>query len=316
MPELVLGIDIGGTNSRYGLVSREGEVLHESNLPTSSVASADEFFQLLQLELESSPLKNQIMAVGVGAPSANYHTGCIEYAPNLSWGDVIPFRAIYQKYYDQPFCLTNDANGAAMGEKLFGGAKEMNDFVMVTLGTGLGGGLFVEGNLLHGYGGFAGEMGHVIVNPNGRQCACGRRGCLETYLSATGIKRTAFKMLGANTEKSLLRTIQYEKLTSKIIAEAALEDDFIAKKAFDYTGKILGMNLANLALQLSPEAFFLFGGLVEAGDLLVEPTRRYMREYMLPQYANSVQILVSELQNRNAAILGSAALAWEAYDSN
>lgn len=311
MVETTLGIDIGGTNSCFGLVDISGKVLYEANLPTKSLPNADAFFQTLKVELEKVPKEIRIGGVGVGAPDANFYTGIIEYAKNLPWGDNIPFKEIYLKYFDYPFVLTNDANAAAMGEKVFGGAKEMNDFLVFTLGTGLGSGIVTGGKLIYGHSGAAGEIGHVIVNPKGRYCTCGRRGCLETYVSATGIKRTVYKFLADYTEPSVLRTVSYEELTAKMITEAAEEGDFIAIEAFEYTGKMLGSKLADTVLHVSPEAIFLFGGLVHAGKFLFEPAQKHMEKNMLRQFKNTVKLLPSELMHRNAAVLGAAALAWD-----
>ncbi len=315
MREVTLGIDIGGTNSTIGLVDISGEMIYEANLSTRSINNVDEFFQLLKIELEKIPDESTILGVGVGAPSANYYTGRIEHAPNLYWGDNIPFKEVYHKYFDYPFVLTNDANAAAMGEKKFGDAKNLNDFIVITLGTGLGSGIVVDGKILYGHNGIAGEIGHVIVNPKGRYCGCGRRGCLETYLSATGIKRTVYKLLADYTQESFLRTISYEDLTAKMITEAAQEADFIAIKAFEYTGKMLGLKLADTVLHTNPEAIFLFGGLVRAGKFLLEPTQRYMEKNMLAQFKNTVKLLPSELIDKNVAVLGAAALAWDQLEN-
>lgn len=311
MSEVAIGIDIGGTNSKIGLVDISGNVIHESNLSTKSIKDVDTFFQKLKIELSKAPQEHTILGVGIGAPNANYYTGAIDHAPNLPWGDKIPFRDIYAKYFDYPLVLTNDANAAAMGEKRFGGAKDMKDFVVITLGTGLGSGIVVDGKIVYGYSGMAGELGHIIVNPRGRYCACGRRGCLETYLSATGIIRTVYKLLADYTEPSILRSISYCELTAKMITEAAQEGDFIAIKAFEYTGKMLGLKLADTVLHTSPEAIFLFGGLVHAGDHLFAPTQKYMDKKILKSFKGTVKLMPSELMNKNAAVLGAAALAWD-----
>ncbi len=311
MKEVVLGVDIGGTNSLIGLVDEQGNILYESNLSTKSIADVEDFFQKLKVELQSAPSEYKIIGAGIGAPNANYYTATIDDAPNLPWGKQIPFGEIFAKHFDCPLVLTNDANAAAMGEKRFGGAKNMTDFIVITLGTGLGSGIMVNDKLVYGHSGMAGEIGHVVVNPKGRYCACGRRGCLETYLSATGIIRTVYKLLADYTEPSFLRDVSYNKLTAKMITEAAQQGDFIAIKAFEYTGKMLGMKLADTVLHTSPEAIFLFGGLVKAGDYLFEPTQKYMNKKMLKSFKNTVQLLPSALMNKNAAVLGAAALAWE-----
>jgi glucokinase len=311
MKEVALGIDIGGTNCLIGLVDEFGNILHETNLSTKSIPDADNFFKLLAQELEKTADNYTIIGAGIGAPNANYYTKTIDHAPNLNWGDSIPFGEMFSKYFDYPLVLTNDANAAAMGEKRFGGAKNMKDFIVITLGTGLGSGIVVDNKIVYGHSGMAGELGHINVNPKGRFCACGRRGCLETYLSATGIKRTVYKLLADYTEESILRDISYNNLTAKMITESAQEGDFIAIKAFEYTGKMLGQKLADTVLHTSPEAIFLFGGLVRAGEHLFKPTLKHMEKKMMDTFKGTVKVLPSELLDKNAAVLGAAALAWD-----
>ena len=267
MLELVIGIDIGGTNTKFGFVDREGNIYHENSISTVSNGNVHDFLAVLTKDLKDIIQANpeyEIKGVGVGAPNANYYKGTIEYAPNINWGDIVPFMNEFQKYMDYPFKMTNDANAAAVGEMIFGGAREMKDFVVFTLGTGLGSGIVVNSKLVYGYSGFAGEIGHVTVNPKGRLCGCGRKGCLETYVSATGIKRTVYKMLADFTQPSCLRDVSYNDLTAKMITEAAKEHDFIAIKAFEYTGKILGIKLDDTVIHTSPQAIFLFGGFIHA----------------------------------------------------
>lgn len=311
MIEVALGIDIGGTNSKLGLVDVSGNILFESNISTTSLKDADEFFVKIKKTLESISESYKILSVGIGAPNVNYYKGTIEFAPNLNWGEMILFKEIYKKYFQYPFVLTNDANAAAMGEKRFGGAKTMSNFVVFTLGTGLGSGIVVNDEVVYGHSGFAGEIGHIIVNPKGRHCVCGRRGCLETYVSATGIKRTVYKMLADYTQPSLLREINYNDLNAEMITEAAHKEDFIAIKSFEYTGKILGLKLADTVLYTSPEAIFLFGGLVNAGKYLLKPVQKYMEKNVFRPFKNTVKLLPSKLMNKNAAVLGVAALAWD-----
>lgn len=311
MKEVALGIDIGGTNCLIGLVDESGNILHETNLSTKSIPDADSFFKLLAQELEKTASDFKIVGAGIGAPNANYYTQTIDNAPNLNWGKSIPFGEMFSKYFEYSLVLTNDANAAAMGEKRFGGAKNMKDFIVITLGTGLGSGFVVNNKIVYGHSGMAGELGHINVNPKGRFCACGRRGCLETYLSATGIKRTVYKLLADYTEDSILRNISYNELTSKMVTEAAQEGDFIAIKAFEYTGKMLGLKLADTVLHTSPEAIFLFGGLVRAGAHLFIPTLKHMEKKMMDTFKGTVKVLPSELLNKNAAVLGAAALAWD-----
>ena len=315
MKAVVIGIDIGGTNTKYGIVDRSGHILVEGKMSTDEYENIDGYLRALYENIESmlkhleDPL--DIKGVGIGAPNGNYYRGTIEYPPNLNWKGVTKIIKLFQQYYPVPMVLTNDANAAALGEMLFGGAKGMKDFVVITLGTGLGGGVVVNGKLVYGHDGFAGELGHTLVNVHGRYCGCGRRGCLETYASATGIKRTVYKLLADYMIDSELRSISYEKLTAKMITEAAIRGDEIAIKAFDYTAKILGMKLADMVVVNSPEAIFLFGGLTKAGDYLFKPSRHYMEAYMMPIFKNKIKLLPSQLTDKNAAVLGAGALIWQ-----
>ncbi|MFY0651889.1 MAG: ROK family protein [Cyclobacteriaceae bacterium] len=313
MKEFVLGIDIGGTSAKYGLVDRDGEVSHEGSVPTAGTTSVHEFLKPVHEQISEVLKQNsdyKIIGSGIGAPNGNYYRGTIEHAPNLNWGEIVDITGEFKQYFDFPMVLTNDANAAAIGEKVFGGAKDMNDFVIFTLGTGLGSGIFVNGQVVYGYSGFAGELGHITVNPKGRYCACGRRGCLETYVSATGIKRTVYKMLADYTEESELRGVSYDDLDAKMISDAANNGDFIAIKAFQYTGKILGIELADTVVHTSPQAIFLFGGLVHAGKYLFEPAIKHMEKNIMTAFKGTVKLLPSSLMDKNAAVLGAAALAW------
>jgi len=246
--------------------------------------------------------------MGIGAPNGNYYTGSIDFAPNLKWEGVIPLVDLFTEYFDFPIKLTNDANAAAMGERIYGAAKYADDFVMVTLGTGLGSGFVVNGNLVYGHDGFAGELGHTIVEKNGRDCGCGRKGCLETYASASGIVRTAKEFL-ENSNNSLLSCLS--EITSKSIADAAHKGDKLALDIFDYTAEKLGFSLANIVAISSPKLIVLFGGLAQSGDLIIKPTKKYMEAYLLNIYQNKVDILPSKLKASDAAILGASALAWQ-----
>jgi len=252
-----------------------------------------------------------LVGVGVGAPNANYYKGTIEYPPNLKWKGVTQFVDLFQKYYDVPMVLTNDANAAAIGEMVYGGAKGMKDFIVITLGTGLGSGIVSNGELIYGHNGFAGEIGHSLVNVFGRRCGCGRRGCLETYVSATGIKRTIYKLLADYNGESELVGTSFENLTADKITEAAKRGDKVAIAAFEYTGRVLGMKLADAVVHTGPEAIFLFGGLTKADEHIFEPTIRYMEDHMLNVFKGKVKLLPSELNDRNAAVLGAAALIWK-----
>lgn len=319
MKEVVIGIDIGGTFTKYGLVERDGNCLEEDFISTDVYKEFDAYLENLHSVIENTILsisdEIKVMGVGIGAPNGNYYRGTIEHPPNLNWKGIIPVVDSLKAYFrDIPIVLTNDANAAAIGEMNYGGAKGMKDFIVITLGTGLGSGIVVNGNVVYGHDGFAGELGHVNVKLEGRQCGCGKTGCLETYVSATGIKRTAFKLLADRNVSSELRSISYEDMTSKMIYEAARKGDPIALEAFEYTGRILGAKLADAVGHTSPEAIFLLGGLAKANEFIINPTKKYMEENLLPIYRNKVKILPSSLQDTNAGILGASALAWNELD--
>jgi glucokinase len=311
--EVVLGVDIGGTNTAMGYVDRQGALIAEASIVTEAQKPADGFFERLHAKAEELfiPLRDRYEAIGVGlgAPNANYYKGTIEEPPNLSWGFVDVVGSL-RRWYDVPVVLTNDANAAAIGEMQFGAAKGMKDFIVITLGTGLGSGIVANGQLIYGHDGFAGEIGHTIVDPEGRQCGCGRRGCLETYASASGICRTVEELIRTTETPSELRNTNKEDLTSKRIYEAALRNDRLALEAFELTGRYLGLKLADSVAHTSPEAIILFGGLAAAGDLLFAPTKKYMEEYLLHIFKNKVRLLPSALSQGNAAVLGAAALIW------
>jgi len=312
--EVVLGIDIGGTNTKYGYVDKSGNLLAEGEMLTEAQRPADDFFNRLHTQAENlfASKKNELKLVGIGlgAPNGNYYKGTIEQPPNLSWKYVDVVAAL-RRWYSIPIALTNDANAAALGEMLFGTAKGMKDFIVITLGTGLGSGIVANGELIYGHDGFAGEIGHTIVDPNGRQCGCGRRGCLETYASASGIRRTMEELLKKPAPPSELRQIDLDQITSKRIFEAAQRGDKLALEAFELTGRYLGLKLADSIAHTSPEAIILFGGLAAAGDFIFSPTKKYMEEYLLNIFRNKVKLLPSSLPKGNAAILGAAALMWK-----
>jgi glucokinase len=312
--EVVLGVDIGGTNTAFGYVDREGNLVAEAVMPTEAHRPSEEFFERLHNQAEilfQSKTENfKLVGIGLGAPNGNYYKGTIEQPPNLSWKyvDVV---ATLKKWYTIPVVLTNDANAAALGEQLFGAAKGMKDFIVITLGTGLGSGIVANGELIYGHDGFAGEIGHTIVDPNGRQCGCGRRGCLETYASASGICRTVEELLKSPAPPSELREMNPQSITSKRIFEAAQRGDKLALEAFDLTGKYLGLKLADAIAHTSPEAIILFGGLAAAGDFIFTPTKKYMEQFLLNIFKNKVRLLPSGLPKGNSAILGAAALIWK-----
>lgn len=314
MKDLAVGIDIGGTNTVIGLVSKNGKCMETRTFRTDEFKDYKNYYSYLKKEIKKIVAENKsinIIGVGIGAPNGNHYKGTIENPPNLPWRGVLPICESLSNDIKLPVSLTNDANAAAIGEKLFGQAKKMNDFVVITLGTGLGSGIYVNGNIVHGYSGFAGELGHMIVMCDGRTCQCGKQGCLETYASATGIKRTIFELMSNMISPSVMREIPGTEITSKLIHEQALKGDIIALNAFEITGKILGKALSNVVTVTEPEAFFLLGGLALAGDFIFEPVRRHFEQNINPIYKGKIKIMPSGLDDNMAPVLGSAALAWK-----
>ena len=311
--DIVLGVDIGGTNTKLGYVDREGRCIADEVMPTRSEEPPEAFFKRLHAQAEQlrSTLDptHRLLGIGIGAPNANYYKGTIEHPPNLSWVWV-DIRAELTPYYQIPIAATNDANAAALGEMLFGAAKDMRDFIVITLGTGLGSGIVVNGEMVYGASGFAGEIGHTIVDPAGRPCGCGRRGCLEVYVSATGLRLTVAELLAQGDSASSLREIALEELSARLIFEAAQLGDPIALEGFELTGDLLGRKLADAVAYTSPEAIFLFGGLAAAGELLFRPARRALEENLLNIYRDTVRLLPSSVPEGKAAILGASALIW------
>ncbi len=307
---LYIGVDIGGTNTVWGMVDANNNYLQEGSFLTQPETGADYFVlrltEAIKENLKKLSDKYVLEGIGFAAPGANYYTGIIETAVNLNWGKV-RFLEKIKKYFDVPIVFLNDANAAALGELNFGIAKDMKNFIVLTLGTGLGSGIIVNGNLLIGQSGLAGEVGHSVVEVNGRQCGCGKRGCLETYISAPGLKRTVFAMLCDFTQDSELRKIDYASLSSKTVVEFAAENDPIAIKALEYTGEILGRALSNMVTYFDPEAIILFGGLADAGELLMKPVRDNFEKYLLDAYKGKIKLLKSRLQNGRAAVLGACA---------
>ena len=317
MKEIAIGIDIGGTNTAIGIVDRDGHCLAQSNISTNSYAEPGEFVQVLHTNIQTlltNAAGYQLAGIGIGAPNGNYYNGTIEFAPNLRWRGVVRLVDLVKQFYTTPVILTNDANAAAIGEMIYGGAKGLRDFIVITLGTGLGSGIVANGELVYGHDGFAGEIGHTIVDPAGRVCGCGRRGCLETYASAPGIKRTVFELIAESNTPSMLRASSFDTLTAAMITDAAKQGDALALEAYERTGRILGLKLADAVAHTSPSAIFLFGGLANAGEFIFTPTKRYMEEYMLNIFRNKVQLLPSGLTD-NAAILGASALVWKELDA-
>lgn len=313
--EVALGIDIGGTYTKFGLVDKEGAIYYEDEVTTSGHASIEAFLKFLHKHinkgLEKVDHKVVIRGIGVGAPNGNIYSGTIEHAPNLEWKGVVPLVKLMENQFGISTVVTNDANAAALGEMLFGNARGVKNFIMITLGTGLGSGLVVNGNIIYGEDGFAGELGHVRAVDNGRQCGCGKRGCLETYVSATGIKRTVFELLAEENVESAFRKIPFSRLKPKLITALAEEGDSIAIKAFEKTGYLLGRSLADSVAHISPSRIFLFGGLAKAGRWIIDPTVKSMEEHLLPIYRNKIEILPSALLKKNIAVLGAAALSWK-----
>ncbi|MDD3405095.1 MAG: ROK family protein [Paludibacteraceae bacterium] len=315
----VVGIDIGGQTAKIGIVNARGEILGQTTIPSNQHTDATLFIETLCAAIQTLASDNhinisEIRGIGVGAPNGNYYKGTIEYAVNLTWGgnNLIPLTDIMSKRLSIPVVLTNDANAAAMGEMAYGAARGMKNFIMITLGTGVGSGIVVDGKILYGHDGFAGELGHIsIVRNNGRACSCGKNGCLEAYASAVGVARTAREMLETTSRESLLRTLPYEKITSKDVSEAAQQGDKMAKEIFDFTGKILGEAFADFVAFSSPEAIILFGGLTKSGDLIIKPIIENMEKNLLPLWRGKVKVMFSQLKESDAAILGASALAWE-----
>ena len=313
---LAIGIDIGGTGTKFGIVDRVGNVLFSGGMSTKRHAKVetfiDELYEHLKVLIEKAGGVGRMKGIGVGAPNGNYYTGTVEYAPNLPWKGVIPLAQMISDKFKMPVVLTNDANAAALGEMMYGAAKGMKDFIMITLGTGVGSGIVANGHLIYGHDGFAGELGHTIIIPDGRlHEGTGKKGSLESYASATGVRLTALELLKNSKTKSVLRNTPIAEIDSKKVFEAAIAGDELAKEIFEFTGKILGMALANAIMFSSPEAIILFGGLTKAGDLILKPTREHMEANLLQIFQNKVKILVSHLKESDAAILGASALAWE-----
>ncbi len=312
--ELALGIDIGGTNTVFGLVDKEGNIFFQNSFKTKDFLTPNDLAKAIfnkWLEIKLKLNKNEkLKGIGIGAPNGNYNTGCVEFAPNLKWKNKVHLTKIFENYFKLPTYLNNDANAATLGEMMFGAAKNLTDFIFITLGTGLGSGFVSNGKLIYGHDGFAGEFGHVLHIPNGRLCGCGRKGCLEAYVSANGIKLTAIELLKKN-KKSILNDYKIQELTPKLIYQAAIKKDKTAIEVYNLTGEILGTKLADAVLITNPQAIILFGGISNAGSLLITPTKKAMEINLLPIFKNKTKIIKSKLLNKNAAVLGSASMIWE-----
>ena len=311
----VVGIDIGGTNTVFGIVDARGTIVASSSIKTGAYAEIEEYVDAVCQNLLPLIVANggvdKVKGIGIGAPNGNFYSGTIEFAPNLPWKGVIPLATMFEERLGIPTALTNDANAAAIGEMTYGAARGMKDFIMITLGTGVGSGIVVNGQLVYGHDGFAGELGHVIIRRDGRQCGCGRKGCLETYCSATGVTRSAREFLTSSTEPSLLRAIPAENITSKDVYDAAVKGDKLALDIFEFTGQILGEAIADFIAFSSPEAIILFGGLAKSGEYIFKPIQKAIDENILTIYKGKTKLLMSELKDADAAVLGASALGWE-----
>ncbi|HSU51973.1 MAG TPA: ROK family protein [Segetibacter sp.] len=325
MPETsdqyAVGIDIGGTGTKYGLVNHRGEISYSgSSIRTNEYDNVEDFVDDLYKELKPSidavGVEN-IKGIGVGAPNGNIYSGTIEYAPNLPWKGIIHLAKMISDKFGLPCSLTNDANAAAVGEMTYGAARGMKDFIIITLGTGVGSGIVSNGLLIYGHDGFAGELGHTIIRPGGRRhYGTGAYGSLESYASATGIVLTAKEMLEHTNKESLLRNYPLDEIDSKLVYECAIQGDEMAQEVYRFTGQILGESLANFVMFSSPEAIILFGGVIKAGSLIMDPTKEHMEKNLLPIFQNKVKLILSELKEADAAILGASALVWEKREAS
>jgi glucokinase len=314
--EFALGIDIGGTNTKWGLVNHRGEIMQKGDLRTDAHTTVENFIDALYHTLK--PIidvynsEGNVKGIGIGAPNGNFYSGTIEYAPNLHWRGIIPVTKLITKKFNLPSSLTNDANAAAVGEMTYGAARGLRDFIMITLGTGVGSGIVANGQLILGHDGFAGELGHTIIRHGGRKhWSTDLDGSLEAYASATGISLTAKELLKTHQEESLLRRYKDGDINSKAVYDCAMQGDALAKEVYRFTGQILGEALANFIMFSSPEAVVLFGGVIKAGELIMAPTKEHMEKNLLPIFQNKVRLIFSELQEADAAILGASALVWE-----
>lgn len=314
--DYAIGIDIGGTNTKFGIVDHRGDILYRGVIATNKTEAPEPYLHDLHEALQPAIHEvggiKTIRGIGIGAPNGNFYNGTIEYAPNLPWKGIVPLAQLIQDKFGVPAALTNDANAAAIGEMMYGAARGMKDFIMITLGTGVGSGIVANGQLILGHDGFAGELGHTIIVPGGRlHWSTGHHGSLEAYASATGVAMTAVEFLQQRTEASLLRNYPVAEIDSRIVYECAMKGDTIAKEVYAFTGKILGEALANFVMFSSPEAIILFGGMTKAGDLIIKPTREHMEKNLLPIFQDKVKLIFSELREADAAILGASALVWE-----
>lgn len=313
----VMGLDMGGTNSVLGIVDARGHVLARTSIKTQDYPIITNYVRALYDEaikiVEPLGGMEQIRGIGAGVPDGNYYTGMIEYAANLPWKGEVPFAQLLSDQFGIPARITNDANAAAMGEMTYGAARGMKDFIMITLGTGVGSGIVINGQMVYGHDGFAGELGHTktVRGENARLCGCGQKGCLEAYASANGVARTAKEIVMTTDEPTLLRELDIDNITSKDVYDAAVKGDAVAKRIFDFTGRMLGEKFADFIAFSSPEAIIMFGGLTKSGDFILKPIVESMNANVLPHWKDKVKVIFSDLKESDAAILGASALAWE-----
>jgi glucokinase len=309
MKDLVIGVDVGGTSTDFGFVDAKGQVISEHNLITAELADASSLVESLWLKCKELGFLDRIKGIGIGAPNGNFFTGTIEFAPNLKWKGIIPLAKLFSNRFQTEALLTNDANAAAIGEMLYGNARDLKDFVTITLGTGLGSGVIAGGELIYGHDGFAGEYGHIRVIPNGRLCGCGRKGCLETYVSATGVVRSIKEFDHPTKASSPLLSIDHPH--AEDVFEAARKNDPFAMAIIEYTAETLGSALADYACFSSPKAYVLFGGIAQSGESFAVKVKDYMEKHLLNIYQNKIEIRISSLHDVNAAVLGAASLIWK-----
>lgn len=313
----VLGLDLGGTNSVLGIVDARGHVIARTSIKTQQYTDINEYVDALYAEaikiIEPVGGMEVIRGLGAGAPDGNYYTGNIEFAPNLPWKGIVPFAQLLSEKFGVPCTVTNDANAAAMGEMMYGAARGMKNFIMITLGTGVGSGIIIDGKMVYGHDGFAGELGHTKIDhtENARLCGCGQRGCIEAYASATGVARTAREILAKTTKETLLRELNPEEITSYDVFKAAEQGDEVAKEIFDFTGNLLGQKLADFVAFSAPEAIIMFGGLTKSGHWILDPVVKALNDNVMPIWKNKVKVMFSDLKEADAAVLGASALAWE-----
>ena len=313
----VLGIGMGGNGTKFGIVDARGNVLKSASIPTPDYPDINDYCDVLCAEMKKLADEfgglDQVRGVGAGTPNGNYYTGCIEYAPNLPWKGLVPFANLISERMGIPCRITNDANAAAMGEMTYGAARGMRNFIEITLGTGVGSGIVIDGKVDYGHDGFAGELGHtkIVHGPEGRQCGCGQKGCIEAYASATGVARSAKEIVSNSSKETLLRNLDIDHITSYDVFKAAEAGDEVAKEIFEFTGLLLGQKLADFVAFSAPEAIILFGGLTKSGHWIMDPIVEAMNANVLPIWKNKVKVLVSTLKDSDAAILGASSLAWD-----